>query len=74
MFKNESTLDRVLRVALGFGLLLLVVGGPRTLWGLVGLVPLISGFIGFCPLYAAFGFSTGGRKAKDRSAGTAAGH
>ncbi len=59
MFKsNESTLDRTLRVLLGLGLLSLTVVGPHTLWGLVGLVPLLTGFVGFCPLYRLFGVST----------------
>ncbi len=55
---NESGLDRALRVSLGIGLLSLTVLGPHTLWGLVGLVPLLTGFVGFCPLYRIFGFST----------------
>jgi len=58
MFKNESTLDRMLRVAVGVVLLSLAVLGPRTLWGLVGFVPLLTGIIGFCPLYRALGISS----------------
>jgi hypothetical protein len=56
---NEGIVDRVLRVLLGLGLLTLVVVGPKTWLGLVGLVPLITGLIGFCPLYRAFGIRTG---------------
>lgn len=63
MFKNESTLDRVLRVALGAGLLLLVAAGPRTPWGLIGLVPLLTGVVGFCPLYRLLGIGSGTRNA-----------
>ncbi|MEO6598930.1 MAG: DUF2892 domain-containing protein [Polyangiaceae bacterium] len=62
MFKNEGTLDRLFRVALGSGLLALVVLGPRTLWGLLGLVPLLTGVIGFCPAYRLFGFSSHSEK------------
>ena len=56
--KNEGTADRVIRVVVGLALLSLVVVGPQTMWGLVGLVPLLTGLVGFCPLYKIFGFST----------------
>lgn len=55
---NESTLDRGVRVALGLVLLALIFVGPKTLWGLVGVVPLATGLLGSCPLYTLFGFST----------------
>jgi len=58
MKKNEGTADRVLRVVLGLGLLSLVFVGPQTMWGLVGIVPLLTGAVGFCPLYKVFGFNT----------------
>jgi hypothetical protein len=56
--RNEGTADRVLRVAVGIGILSLVFVGPQTLWGLVGLVPLMTGLVGSCPLYTLFGMST----------------
>ncbi len=56
--RNEATLDRAVRVALGIALLLLTVVGPKTMWGLVGLVPLLTGALGSCPLYTLFGIST----------------
>lgn len=56
--QNEGTLDRVIRVVLGLVLLSLTVVGPQTLWGLVGLVPLVTGVIGFCPLYKIVGLNT----------------
>jgi hypothetical protein len=55
---NESRFDRIARVAAGLGLLSLTVLGPQTLWGLVGLVPLVTGLVGSCPLYSIFGLST----------------
>lgn len=55
---NEGTVDRVLRVVAGIALLSLTVVGPRTMWGLVGLVPLITGSLGSCPLYTVLGLST----------------
>lgn len=56
--KNEHQIERLLRVVLGVGLLALTVVGPKTLWGLVGIVPLATGLMGSCPLYTVFGFST----------------
>ena len=63
---NESPIDRALRVVLGVVVLSLVVVGPKTMWGLLGLVPLLTGVVGFCPLYRVLGISTcsahGGRQ------------
>ncbi len=58
MQTNEATWDRVLRVVVGLGLLSMTVVGPQTLWGLVGLLPLVTGLWGFCPLYRVLGIST----------------
>jgi len=58
MKTNEGKLDRILRIVVGLGLLSLVFVGPQTLWGLVGLVPLLTGLAGYCPLYQVFGFNT----------------
>lgn len=55
---NEAGWDRTLRVVVGLGLLSLTVVGPKSLWGLVGLVPLLTGSVGFCGLYRVFGWST----------------
>lgn len=55
---NEGTLDRAVRVVLGLVLLSLVFVGPKTMLGWVGLVPLLTGLVGSCPLYTLFGFST----------------
>lgn len=58
MKTNEGTIDRAMRVILGIALLSLVVIGPTSLFGLVGVIPLLTGLIGFCPLYKIFGFDT----------------
>jgi Na+/proline symporter len=58
MLTNEHAIDRIVRVVIGLVLLSLVFVGPQTLWGLVGVVPLVTGAIGFCPLYKVLGFST----------------
>jgi hypothetical protein len=56
--RNESAFDRGLRVVLGLVLLSLVFVGPKSLWGLLGLIPLLTGAIGWCPLYRVLGLHT----------------
>jgi fatty acid desaturase len=59
MFKtNEGTIDRVLRVFVGLALIAIVFVGPQTPWGWVGLVPLLTGLVGTCPLYTVLGIRT----------------
>jgi hypothetical protein len=58
MNQNEGTVDRVVPIALGVGLLALTVTGPQTWWGLIGIVPLLTGIVGFCPLYRLMGVRT----------------
>jgi hypothetical protein len=55
---NEGTADRALRVVAGVVGLSLVFVGPKTSWGLVGLIPLVTGLVGTCPLYSIFGLNT----------------
>ncbi|MFO1115720.1 MAG: DUF2892 domain-containing protein [Beijerinckiaceae bacterium] len=55
---NEGTIDRVLRVIVGLVLVSLVFVGPQTPWGWIGIVPLLTGIIGFCPAYRLIGLST----------------
>ena len=55
---NEGTADRILRIVAGIVLLSLTVVGPKTCWGFVGLVPLVTGLAGTCPLYSIFGLNT----------------
>ena len=55
---NGHPIERGLRVVIGLVLLSLVFVGPQTLWGLIGIVPLLTGLLGSCPLYTAIGLST----------------
>jgi hypothetical protein len=57
-FKNEGTVDRVLRVVAGAALVSLVFVGPQTPWGWIGVVPLVTGLLGNCPVYSLLGVST----------------
>ncbi len=65
--RNEHSIERVLRVVVGLALLLLVVVGPKTPWGLLGLVPLVTGLVGSCPAYTLLGISTCPIKSKTAS-------
>ena len=57
-FRNEGTVDRVLRVIAGAALVSLVFVGPQTPWGWIGVVPLVTGLLGNCPVYSLLGIST----------------
>jgi len=57
---NEGTVDRILRVLVGIIILSLAFIGPKTPWAYLGIVPLLTGAIGFCPLYAILGINTCG--------------
>ncbi len=60
---NEATIDRIIRIALGIGLAAFAVAGTVTtpllyvVW-IVSAIALVTGIVGFCPLYALFGIST----------------
>ncbi|RIZ70301.1 MAG: DUF2892 domain-containing protein [Methylococcales bacterium] len=58
MPNNEHPVERVLRTFLGLGVLSLAFVGPKTPWAYLGLVPLVTGLLGSCPLYTIFGWST----------------
>ena len=58
---NEHPIERGARVIGGLGLLSLLLVGPVPGWGLiglVGLVPLVTGAVGTCPIYTVLGIST----------------
>lgn len=55
---NEGGLDRVIRIVVGLAILSLVFVGPHTPWGYLGLVPFVTGIVGFCPAYALLGLNT----------------
>ena len=55
---NECGPDRAMRIILGVFLLSLLFWGPKTPWALAGLVPLLTGVVGSCPLYSLLGIST----------------
>ena len=60
--KNVGTVDKVIRIVLGLALIALVFVGPQTPWGWIGIIPLVTGLFGFCPLYSVLGMNTSGTK------------
>ena len=58
MLLNEGTVDRVVRVVFGLALLAMVFVGPHTWLGWLGVIPLVTGLVGFCPLYRLVGIRT----------------
>ena len=58
MTTNEGNIDRILRVAAGLVLIALTLNGSIGVWGWLGLVPLATGAIGWCPLYTLLGINT----------------
>jgi hypothetical protein len=64
MTVNMGTIDRGVRAVLGVVLILLVFMGPQTPWGWIGIIPLATALVGWCPLYSLIGMNTcGGQKA-----------
>lgn len=61
---NVGGADRVIRIVLGLALIGLTLTGNIGLWGWLGLVPLATGAIGWCPPYAMLGFNTCAMKNK----------
>ena len=58
MKKNVGGIDRTLRIVLGLVLMGLAVSGTVGWWGYLGVVPLLTGLIGWCPPYALLGWNT----------------
>ncbi len=58
MRQNEGSLDRTLRVIIGIVLIAMVFVGPKAAWGWIGIVPLLTGLVGVCPLYRLIGMNT----------------
>lgn len=58
MKKNIHPIERALRVIVGLALISMAFIGPKSPWFFLGLIPVITGFIGWCPPYAILGMST----------------
>jgi hypothetical protein len=56
--KNVGGIDKILRIVAGLILISMVFIGPQTVWGWIGIVPLVTGLFNFCPLYPLIGLNT----------------
>jgi hypothetical protein len=62
MKRNVHNIERVIRIIVGLGLISLVFAGPQSVWGWIGVVPLATGILGWCPPYSLLGINTCGTK------------
>lgn len=58
MKSNVGGIDRILRIVVGLALILAAALGYVGMWGYIGVVPLLTGVIGWCPAYLPFGIKT----------------
>jgi hypothetical protein len=58
MTRNVGGIDRGLRIVIGLALIALAATGTIGVWGYIGVLPLLTGAIGWCPPYAMFGWNT----------------
>lgn len=58
MMRNVGGIDRIARVAVGALLIVLALAGVVGWWGWIGVVPLVTGLMSWCPLYTAAGLNT----------------
>ncbi len=58
MKTNEGGIDRIVRIVAGLVLIGLAATGTVGVWGWLGIVPLATGAIGWCPAYTILGINT----------------
>jgi len=58
MKKNVGNIERAIRIIVGLVLISLVFIGPQSAWGWIGVVPLATGLVGWCPPYSLLGINT----------------
>jgi hypothetical protein len=58
MSKNEGGIDRILRIVAGLALIAAAATGSIGVWGYIGVVPLLTGLMGWCPVYTMLGLNT----------------
>lgn len=55
---NVGNFDRLVRICIGVVLIAMVFAGPKSPWGWIGLVPLLTGLVRWCPAYLPFGINS----------------
>ena len=58
MAANVGGIDKIVRIVAGAGLICATVAGMLPVWGYIGIVPLATGLMGWCPAYSIFGMNT----------------
>jgi len=58
MTTNIGKVERIVRIVVGLGVLSLVFVGPKSPWAYLGILPLLTGLVGWCPPYTLLGIST----------------
>lgn len=58
MTRNIGNAERVIRAIVGLALIAIVFVGPQTPWGWIGVIPLATALLGWCPPYAMLGINT----------------
>lgn len=58
MKKNIHPIERIVRIVAGVALISMAFWGPQSMWFMLGIIPLLTGFVGWCPPYAIFGINT----------------
>lgn len=58
MKANVGGIDRGVRIIAGLALILLAATGTVGAWGWIGILPLVTGLVGWCPAYLPFGWSS----------------
>ncbi len=58
MKANIGNIERIVRIVAGLAILSLAFVGPASPWGYLGIIPLLTGLVGWCPPYALLGIST----------------
>ncbi|MBP1608960.1 MAG: hypothetical protein H6Q04_1195 [Acidobacteria bacterium] len=69
MKKNIHPVERIIRVIVGALIASLAFWGPKNYWFLLGLIPLITGLVGYCPPYQWLGISTCPKPKQSASSG-----
>lgn len=58
MKANVGGIDKILRIVVGLGLIGATAAGALPVWGYIGVVPLVTGLMGWCPAYTLLGVNT----------------
>ncbi len=70
MKKNIGSIERIIRVVVGAAIVSLAFVGPQTPWAYLGIIPILTGVIGWCPPYSLLGISTCSRRDQETGTGS----